>query len=225
VGDEPLRVLIVDDHAVYRSGLRAQFMAAGGVEVVGEAGTADEAVLAAARLRPSLILMDLRMPRAVGQQDVTYHGVSAIEQIRHTDTDIVIIALTMYDEDDRVAAALSAGANGFLVKERDDTDIMAKLLVAMDGTTVISGSVAARVRDMLGAMQSTLHPFPKLNQQQQKILQHIVAGLGNDAVAGHMHLSPKTIRNNVSQIFDKLEVTSRAELIAKAHDAGVKPRY
>ncbi len=223
MGDEPLRVLIVDDHAVYRSGLRAQFMAASGVEVVGEASTADQAVLAADELRPSLILMDLRMPKVDGQE-VTYHGVAAIEQIRRAHPDIVIIALTMYADNAQVAAALSAGANGFLIKERDDTNIVAKLLVAVDGTAVFSSSVAGRLRDILGEAWSTLHPFPELNQQQQRILEHVVAGLDNTTIARRMHLSPKTIRNNVSHIFGKLSVKDRAELIAMATKAGVKPR-
>ncbi|MBP2327327.1 DNA-binding NarL/FixJ family response regulator [Kibdelosporangium banguiense] len=223
MGDEPLRVLIVDDHAVYRAGLRAQFIAAGGVEVVGEASTADEAVLAARTLRPSLILMDLRLPRANGHE-VTYQGVTAIKQIRHDHPEIVIVALTMYADDDQVAAALSAGANGFLVKERDDTDIMAKLLVAMDGTTVISGGVMARLRDVISTAQSTSFPFPALTPQQRTILEYIVAGLGNDPIAHRMCLSPKTIRNNTSLIFQKIGVCNRAELIAKARDAGVKPR-
>jgi DNA-binding NarL/FixJ family response regulator len=222
VGEEPLRVLIVDDHGVYRDGLRAQFMASG-VEVVGEAGTADEAVLAAAALCPSLILMDLRMPKVDGSE-IGYHGVSAIEQIRRSDPEIVIIALTMYDDNDQVAAALRAGANGFLVKEHDDTNIVDKLLVAMDGTAVFNSTVAGRLRDVLGEVWSTSHPFPELNQQQRRMLEHVVAGLDNNTIARRMHLSPKTIRNNVSQIFAKLSVRDRAELIAMAYKAGVQPR-
>ncbi|MET0237796.1 MAG: response regulator transcription factor, partial [Kibdelosporangium sp.] len=132
--------------------------------------------------------------------------------------------LTMYAENDQVAAAWRAGANGILIKERDDTNIVAKLLVAMDGTALFSGSVADRLRDILGDAWSTSHPFPNLNQQQQKILEYVVAGLDNTAIARRVHLSPKTVRNNVSQIFQKLSVKDRAELIALAHKAGVQPR-
>ena len=212
---DSIRILIADDHPVFRYGLRALLSAEPTTEVVGEATTGEEALAQALSLQPDVILMDLNMP-----------GVNGIEATRRIIAEIPhvsILVLTMFDDDDSVFAAMRAGARGYLLKGAEGEETVRAIRVVQNGEAIFSPSIARRLMQYFGASRPTALPqlFPDLTEREREILALIAQGYTNPAIAEKLVLSPKTVRNHVSNIFSKLQVAGRAEAIIRARDAGL----
>lgn len=200
---------------VVRRGLTALLGTLSGVEVVAEAGTGGEAVRAVAACRPDVVVMDLRMP--------DMDGVEATRRILHSHPGTAVLVLTMFDEDDLVADALRAGARGYLLKGAEQEEIERALRAVAAGDAIFSRAVAGRV---LGRASSDRQAavLPGLSSREREVLDLIATGMPNAAIAERLHLAPKTVGNHISAIFVKLGVSSRAEAIVLARDAGLGHR-
>jgi DNA-binding NarL/FixJ family response regulator len=209
------RVLLADDHPVFLRGLRALLSAVDDVEVVGDAADGDAAVALATELRPDVVVMDLNMPGM--------SGVEATRELAATLPEIGILVLTMFEDDDSVFAAMRAGARGYLVKGADSPDILRAITAVAQGEAIFGPTVAGRILSYLtkplDARDERL--FPGLTGREREVLSRIAAGHSNGQIASALSLSPKTIRNNVSSIFTKLQVADRAEAIVRARRAGL----
>jgi DNA-binding NarL/FixJ family response regulator len=209
-----VRVLVVDDHPLYREGLTAALAAAADVEVVGEAGDGAEALRLVAADPPDVVLMDLHMPGM--------SGVEATRQLRDTQPAVAVLVLTMLDGDDAVFAAMRAGARGYLLKGAGRDEITAAIAAVARGEVVFAAGIAARVLAFFsGSPASGAQPFGRLTEREREILDLVARGLTNQAIARRLVLSDKTVRNHVSNVFAKLQVTGRAEAVARARDAGL----
>lgn len=212
---ETLTVLIADDHPVFRKGLRALLASMPEIELVGEATTGEEAILQAEQLQPDVILMDLHMPGG--------GGLPAIRQIVHTSPHIRILVVTMFQDDDSVFAALRAGARGYVLKDMNDEDISRAILAVGRGEAIFSPAIAERMIAFFStrpALPSEI--FPELTASERNVLKLMSQGASNDTIARELSFSPKTVRNYVSNIFNKLQVADRAQAIVKARQAGLE---
>ena len=213
---EVVRVLVADDHPMFRAGIGMLLDTDPRTSSVGEAATGTEAVALALRLRPDVIVMDLHMP----DQD----GVSATRQILDQLPEVGILILTMSDEDEAVVAALRAGARGYLLKEAGPAEILAAVLSVGEGASVFGPSIARRITALLtgaASASAAVSAFPELTEREREVLELIARGMSNPAIARHLVLSPKTVRNHISNIFAKLQVQARAEAIVRAREAGL----
>lgn len=210
-----VRVLLVDDHPVFRHGMRSLLEAVPDVEVVGEGRDGSEAVELAGRLRPDVVVMDLNMPGL--------DGVAATREICGALPDTGVLVLTMFEDDDSVFAAMRAGARGYLVKGADSPEVLRAIAGVAAGDAIFGPTVAQRVLGYLTRPLSSRDErlFPDLTSREREILELIAAGSGNVTIAQRLFLSPKTVRNNVSNIFVKLQVADRAEAIVRARRAGL----
>jgi DNA-binding NarL/FixJ family response regulator len=212
------RVLLADDHPVYRDGLRLMLDSTGEVEVVGPAPDGAAAVETAARLRPDVVVMDLQMPRL--------GGVEATRRILAARPETGVLVLTMHEDDESVFAAMLAGARGYLLKGADQNEILRAVSAVAAGEVIFGPALAGRVSAYfarIAVARPADAPFPQLTGRERDVLELIALGLSNPAIAERLGLSPKTVRNNVSNIFAKLQVANRAEAMAQARDAGLGP--
>lgn len=207
-----LRILIADDHPVFRYGLRALLAAEHGMEVVGEATTCAEAVAQAEQLLPDVVLMDLQMPGG--------NGIDATRRILQTSPRISVLVITMFD-DDSVLAAMRAGALGYVLKGAQGEETIRAIRAVAHGEAIFSPAVARRLIGHLAAPAAARQPFPELSERERDVLTLIAQGYTNDAIAQRLALSPKTVRNYVSSIFSKLGVEDRAGAIIRARDEGL----
>lgn len=214
-----LRVLIADDHPVVRGGLSALLASVDGFEVVGEAADGESAVRETQLLRPDVVLMDVRMPGV--------DGVEATRRIRDAAPAAAVLVLTMYDDDATVFTAMQAGARGYLLKGAAQDDILGAIRAVATGQAIFGPGIASR---MLGYFASpppgtgddaASTPFPTLTPRERDILGHLAQGRRTAAIAGALHLSPKTVSNNLTTIFAKLEVADRAAAIVRAREGGL----
>lgn len=209
-----IRVLVVDDHPLYREGLAAALSSSPGLVVVGEAEDGEAAVERAAELDPDVVLMDLHMPRL--------NGVEATRRITRQHPDVAVLALTMLEGDDSVFGALRAGARGYLLKGAGRAEIASAVAAAARGEVVFSSGIASRVLAFFAEpLAAGPQPFAQLTDREREILDLVARGLTNPAIARRLVLSEKTVRNHVSNVFAKLHVTGRAEAVARARDAGL----
>jgi DNA-binding NarL/FixJ family response regulator len=208
-----IRVLVVDDHALFRDGLRALLDTVADLELVGEAASGEEGVARAGELRPDVVLMDLHMP-GIG-------GIAATERLTVTLPDAAVVVLTMVDDDEAVLAAMRAGARGYVLKGADQAELRRVIQAAADGEVLFGPGVAQRLLGLFRRGGLAAQPFPALTDREREILELVAAGRSNADIARTLFLSPKTVRNHVSSIFAKLRVTSRAEAIVRARDAGL----
>ena len=211
---EMIRVLLADDHPVFRFGLKALIGAAPDLAVVGEAAFGDEAVTLAANLQPDVIVMDVNMPGR--------NGLEATRRILQTSPHIGILIITMFD-DDSVFAAMQAGARGYLLKGAEPEATLRAIRTVASGEAIFSPTAARRVMDYfaLRAPNTPLQVFPELTARERELLALLAQGLTNAAIAERLSLSPKTVRNHVSNIFSKLQVADRAQAILRARQAGL----
>jgi DNA-binding NarL/FixJ family response regulator len=210
---EPRRtVVVVDDHPMFRDGLVALVDSLEWAEVVGQAERADDAVAVALEHRPDIVLMDLHLAKG--------NGLEATARITAELPDTAVLVLTMVENDDAVAAALRAGARGYLVKGASRAQIRRALEAVSEGETILGRGVGGALA-RLSPEGDALAAFPSLTDREREVLGLLAAGLGNADIAGRLFLSEKTVRNVVSAVFGKLEVSSRAEAVARARDAGL----
>jgi DNA-binding NarL/FixJ family response regulator len=208
----PIRVVLADDHPVVRRGLSALLKTLDGVEVVGQAGTGVDTVKEVALSRPDVVIMDLRMP--------DLDGVGATQQIMRSYPGTAVLVLTMFDEDAMVAAALRAGARGYLLKGADQDEIERAIRAVAGGDVIFTQAVAQRVLANLTAPRES-SVLAGLSPREQEVLDAIATGANNATIADRLGLAPKTVGNHISSIFLKLGVASRSEAIVIAKDAGL----
>jgi DNA-binding NarL/FixJ family response regulator len=212
---EPLTVVIADDHQFFRDGVRALLDAQPGMECVGEAATGEEAVRLAAELQPDVVLMDVQMP--------AMSGVEATRQIVSSSPQIRVLVVTMFEDDHLVFAAMRAGARGYLLKGTRHEDMVRAILAVGSGDAIFSPAIAARLVDYFAALQPSgpTQVFPDLSGREREILALLAQGYKNAEIADRLVISPKTVRNYVSNIISKLQVADRAQAILRAKDAGL----
>ncbi|MBI2765564.1 MAG: response regulator transcription factor [Chloroflexi bacterium] len=211
-----MRIVVADDHPVVRSGLVAMLRTIPGLDVVGEAADGDAAVRAAVEHRPDVILMDVRMPGT--------DGIEAARRIRARVADCRILMLTMYDDDATVFTAMQAGAQGYLLKEAEQDEIVRAVRGVVAGEAIFGPGVAARVLAYFAAPPPavTAHdPFPELTDREREVLDLLAQGRRTAEIAGQLFLSPKTVSNHLTTIFAKLQVAGRGEAIIRAREGGL----
>ncbi len=211
-----IRVLVADDHPIFRKGMRALLSSEPDTELIGEATDGEEAIARALELRPDVILMDLNMP-GVG-------GIEATRRILETDPQAGILVLTMFEDDDSVFAAMRAGARGYVLKGANGPETLRAVRAVAGGEAIFGPTIARRLTQHFAEHKSgaaSPQSFPDLTEREHDILVLIAQGYTNAAIADHLYLSPKTVRNYVSNIFTKLQVADRARAIIRARDAGL----
>jgi DNA-binding NarL/FixJ family response regulator len=208
-----IRILIADDHPLVRQGLRAVFATTDDIEIAGEVSDGADAVRGATRLSPDVVLMDLQMPGL--------HGTEATRQIVAQRPSTRVLVLTMFEDDDTVFAAMRAGATGYLVKGADGSDIVAAVRAAAAGQPVFGAALAGRLRQWFAGPPPRDTPFPQLTARELEILDRLAAGLSNVDIGRMLHLSPKTVANNISAILGKLHLSQRTQAIVRAREAGL----
>ena len=215
----PIRVLIVDDHTLFREGLQAIFVTVQDIEVVGEAASGREAIEQAHQLQPDVILMDIQMD--------DLNGVEACKQILARQPDTGIIMLTMLEDSNSLFAAVCAGARGYVLKGADKAEVLKTIYAVALGDVLFGSAIANRITGLFRNLGNVRFndqqpsPFPDLTERESEILQLIAQGLNNQDIAIHLGITAKTVSNHISNIFNKLQVADRAQAIVKAHQAGL----
>jgi DNA-binding NarL/FixJ family response regulator len=208
------RVLIADDHPVVRDGLRAMLTTAHAAEIVAEAATGEEAIREAILHRPDVIVMDLAMPGL--------NGIEATRQIVRALPTARVLVLTMHEDDDAVFAAIRAGAHGYLLKGAKPEELLHAIQAVSLGEAIFGPSIAVRVLGYFTGRRPALNePFPELTNREREILKLIVKGYNNATIAQHLNIAPKTVRNLISSIFNKIHVSDRAQAMRRALDEGM----
>jgi len=195
-----------------RDGLRALFTSVPDIQVVGEAETGAEVIAKAAELQPDVILMDIQMPGI--------NGIQATRQIMNSSPDIGVIVVTMYEDDDSVFAAMRAGARGYILKGADQEEMLRAIRAVAQGEALFGPDIAARLMTFFSSPKpSALAPvFPELTLREHEVLDLIAQGLNSQGIAARLSISEKTVRNHVSNIFNKLQVADRSQAIVRARD-------
>lgn len=209
-----IRVLLADDQGLFREALRTLLEVQPGIEVVGEAGDGDEAVRRSAELHPDVVLMDLRMP--------VLDGIAATARLRAEQPDVRVLALTTFDDDEDVFAALRAGAVGYLLKDVTSARLVEALDAASRGESVLQPSVAAKVVARVAGLPpdapSTDHP---LSGREVEVVRLLAEGRSNREIAGALFLAEGTVKNLVTSVLSKLQVRDRTQAAIRARDLGI----
>jgi DNA-binding NarL/FixJ family response regulator len=210
-----LRVLIADDHPLFRDGLRGLLATQPDIEVAGEATTGEEAVRLAAELEPHVVLMDIKMPEL--------GGIEATRRILGENPRARVLVVTMFEDDATVFTAMRAGARGYVLKDDDKDDVLGAIRTVGRGGAVFGPGVAARLTDFLTTARSAVprEHFPALTDREREMLHLMAKGASNAEIARLLSLSPKTVANYVSNILHKLQVADRKEAMMRAHEAGL----
>ena len=208
-----VRVVLADDHPMYRFGLRAVLDASPEVEVVGEASDGVELLAVVNQCTPDVVLTDLSMPRL--------SGAAAIDELSRRHPRLGVLVLTMHEDDASLFGALRAGARGYLLKGADREEIVRAVLAVAGGDAVYGGAVARRVVDALTGTGPSAPAFPELTERERQVLELLAAGLATGRIAQRLALSDKTVRNHVSAVLTKLQVPDRSAAVARAREAGL----
>lgn len=213
---DPIRLLIADDHAFYREGVRTMLLGLEDVEVISEAANGEETIATAIALQPDVILMDIKMPGT--------NGIEATRRLLQASPHIKILVVTMFEDDDSVFAAMRAGARGYLLKDADQDELVRAVQAVYRGEAIFSPAIAQRMIHYFAALPQSASAiaFPDLTEREREILVFIARSESNAAIANRLTLSLKTVQNHVSNIFSKLQVADRAQAIMRARDAGLK---
>ncbi|WP_406036577.1 response regulator transcription factor [Micromonospora sp. NBC_00898] len=217
--ERPVRVVLADDEAMVRAGVRAILAADPGIEVVGEAADGREAVELVRAHRPRVALLDIRMPRL--------DGIGAAAEIRRLVPETASVMLTTFGEDDHVARALGHGASGFLLKAGDPRELLAGLRAVADGGAYLSPRVARRVIELTGGRLAR-GPYARdrlggLTERERQVLALVGAGLSNAEIARRLHLVEGTVKSYLTSIFTRLDVRNRVQAAILAYEAGLVP--
>lgn len=212
---ETIRVLIADDHTLFREGLKALLMSVPDVEPIGETATGQAAIDAAIKTQPDVILMDIQMP------DI--NGIEATRRILRDSPHIGVIMLTMFEDDESVFAAMRAGARGYVLKGADQTVMLRAIRSVANGESLFSPEIARRLMHFFNNLQpqAPAEVFPELTEREREILTMIAQGDTNTDIADKLVISLKTVRNHVSNIFNKLQVADRTQAALRARAAGL----
>ncbi|HSR48934.1 MAG TPA: response regulator transcription factor [Anaerolineales bacterium] len=212
---KPIRVLLADDHRLFRDGLRALLTSTSDLVVVGEAGDGEEVVVKAATVRPDVILMDLQLPKI--------NGVEATRRILRTQPAVSVLVLTMFEDTDTVVAAMRAGARGYILKDTDEEALLRSVRAVASGEALFGPAVAERLMRYLAEATPPAGraAFPELTDREREVLSLLAQGLRTQEVADRMGISLKTVRNHVSNILARLQVADRSEAVARARAAGL----
>jgi DNA-binding NarL/FixJ family response regulator len=212
--EDTVRVLIADDHPLFREGMRGRLDRVADVAVVGEAASGDEAVELAHKLEPDVILMDIKMPGL--------NGIEATREIQQSSPQIGVLVLTMFEDDDSVFAAMRAGAKGYLLKDSGGEGVVHAIRAVASGEAVFGPGVAERMIGFFSAPRAApQRAFPELTEREEEVLSLVAQGKGNREIARQLFVSLKTVRNHVSNILLKLQVADRAQAVIRARDAGM----
>ena len=212
--EDTVRVLIADDHPLFREGMRGRLDRVADVAVVGEAASGDEAVELAHKLEPDVILMDIKMPGL--------NGIEATREIQQSSPQIGVLVLTMFEDDDSVFAAMRAGAKGYLLKDSGGEGVVHAIRAVASGEAVFGPGVAERMIGFFSAPRAApQRAFPELTEREEEVLSLVAQGKGNQEIAAGLFVSVKTVRNHVSNILLKLQVADRAQAVIRARDAGM----
>jgi DNA-binding NarL/FixJ family response regulator len=214
MAEGPIRVLIADDHRLFRQGMLAVLSAVDDVEVVGQAGDGREAVGAALAVEPDIVLMDLQMP--------DMNGIEATRELMAALPQVGVIVLTMFEDDDSVFAAMRAGARGYILKGADQEEMLRAIRAVARGEALFGPSIADRLIAFFSSSAARqIQPFPELTDREREVLTLLAQGRGNGEIANRLVVSPKTVRNHISNIFNKLQVADRSQAIVRAREAGL----
>jgi DNA-binding NarL/FixJ family response regulator len=212
-----IRILVADDHTLFREGLIALIDAAPQMQVVGEAGTGFEVVALALEQQPDVILMDIMMPEL--------NGIQATRHILEKQPGTGIIMLTMLEDNDSLFAAMCAGARGYILKGADKVEVLTTIQNVAEGRATFGPAIAARLTRFFRLIETTPHhadiAFPELTDREREVLELIAQGVNNQQIADILYISPKTVSNHISNVFSKLQVADRAQAIIKAREAGL----
>ena len=213
--ERTIRILIADDHAVVREGLRAVLGSEPDMEVVGEAATGKEVIERAAELGPDVILMDIQMPQI--------NGIEATRRILDASPKVGVVVLTMFEDDESVFSAMRAGARGYVLKGAHPSEILKVLSAVAGGEAYFGPEIARRLVDFFSTPKpaSPAEAFSELTAREREILDLIAQGHNNATIAARLFVSPKTVGNHISHIFTKLQVADRAQAIIRAREAGL----
>ena len=206
-----IRVLIVDDHAVVREGLRTYLGLQDGIEIAGEAANGREAVAEAERLRPEVILMDLEMPEL--------DGVGAMRELRRRGVECRVIVLTSFSDERRLLPAIQAGAAGYLLKDAEPREVVRAVRAAHEGETLLAPAVAARLVEAIAEPAGA--PAQRLTPREQEVLELIAAGLSNKLIARRLGIAEKTVKTHVGHVLAKLGVSDRTQAAMYAVRTGL----
>jgi DNA-binding NarL/FixJ family response regulator len=213
--ESPVRVLLADDHPMYRYGVAAVLAGEPRVELVGQASTGTELLALAATARPDVVVTDLRMP--------DLDGIEVTRRLATERPDLPVLLLTMHDDDESVYGAMRAGARGYLLKGADSGELVSTVLALAAGGTAFGPAVARRIVGFF--LESTTKyaqgAFPQLTPRERQVLDLLAAGRRNHAIGEQLGMSEKTVRNHLSSILTKLQVTDRAAAIVRAREAGL----
>jgi DNA-binding NarL/FixJ family response regulator len=212
---ETIRVLIADDQAITRSGLKALLTSLENLEVIGEARDGEEVVKLADDLEPDVILMDLRMP--------VLNGIEATRRIHRAQPHIGILVVTVFEDDTSVFPAIRAGARGYLLKNTDQQELLRAIQTVANGGAIFSPGIAQRVMQYLTTPTAPVpkQVFDELTKRERSILEHLAQGSSNAEIAEKLGISSKTVSNNISNILLKLQATDRAKLMLMALEMGM----
>ena len=211
---EPIRILIADDHTLFRTGLKALFESLAETAVAGEAESGQEAVAQAETLQPDVVLMDIQMPGM--------NGIDATRQIVQTSPHIGVIMVTMFEDDDSVFAAMRAGARGYVLKGADQEEMLRVIQAVARGEALFGSAIALRLTSFFNHSKTIASDaFPDLTGREQELLHLLAQGLSNQEIATRLFITSKTVRNHLSNIFNKMQVTDRVQAIIQARNAGL----
>jgi DNA-binding NarL/FixJ family response regulator len=213
--ERTVHVLIADDHAVFRWGLRTLLGSEPDMQVVGEAATGREVLERAAELQPDVILMDIQMPQI--------NGIDATRRILEANPHVGVVVLTMFEDDESVFSAMRAGARGYILKGAPPSEILKVVRAVAGGEAHFGPEIAKRLMDFFSAPKpaSPEDAFPELSSREREVLDLIARGHSNAKIAARLFVSPKTVANHLSRIFTKLQVADRAHAIIRAREAGL----
>jgi DNA-binding NarL/FixJ family response regulator len=215
----PIKVLIVDDDALMRAGLRGVLSNDDGIEVVGEAGDGRDAVYRTRLLEPDVVLMDVRMP--------DLDGISATRELLEAFPEVRVVIVTTFEQDDYIFDALSAGASGFLLKRTKPEELVAAVHTIAAGDSLLSPSVTSRVIERMSAQPSPdathTERLDELTAREREVLELVAAGLSNGEIAAELVIEESTVKTHVKRILSKLDARDRVQTVIFAYEAGLVP--